>query len=164
MRPYIAIEIDGVLAPYDGPLPAGHSLHDVTSAAWQEWAAMVYPRPRGLRLALNAEVGRALADLPADLVLVSSYTPGELEPLLPALGWETVPPLVPMRHTAASALSGRSSSWKRRTSVSSVPVATLHRSAYWGGAIFVSTETDYITVLIGDGGFASDQPFHLVVP
>ncbi|GAA1343579.1 hypothetical protein GCM10009647_087690 [Streptomyces sanglieri] len=59
MHPYIAIEIDGVLSPYDGPLPAGHSLHDVTSAAWQEWAAMVYPRPRGLRLALNAEVGRA---------------------------------------------------------------------------------------------------------
>ncbi|MEU9465023.1 hypothetical protein [Streptomyces sp. NPDC048312] len=49
MRPYIAIEIDGVLSPYAGPLPAGHSLHDVTSAAWQEWAVMVYPRPRGLR-------------------------------------------------------------------------------------------------------------------
>lgn len=43
---------------------------------------MVYPRPRDLRLALNAGVGRAVADLPADLVLVSSYTPGELEPLL----------------------------------------------------------------------------------
>ncbi|WP_457467482.1 hypothetical protein [Streptomyces sp. TE4109] len=100
MRPCIAIEIDGVLSPYDGPLPAGRSLHDVTSAAWQEWAAMVYPRPRGLRLALDAEVGRALVDLPADLVLVSSYTPGELEPLLPALGWETVPPMVPLRHTA----------------------------------------------------------------
>ncbi|MFD7532776.1 hypothetical protein ACGFN1_42870 [Streptomyces sp. NPDC048685] len=41
MHPYIAIEIDGVLSPYKGPLPAGHSLHDVTSAAWKEWAAMV---------------------------------------------------------------------------------------------------------------------------
>ncbi|MEU2675047.1 hypothetical protein ABZ622_40850 [Streptomyces sp. NPDC007164] len=100
MRTYIAIEIDGVLSPYDGPLPAGHGLHDVTSAAWQEWAAMVYPRPRGLRLALDAEVGRAVADLPADMVLVSSYTPAELDPLLPALGWETLPPMVPLRHTS----------------------------------------------------------------
>ncbi|MFI5775340.1 hypothetical protein ACIA74_44595 [Streptomyces sp. NPDC051658] len=100
MRPYVAVEIDGVLSPHGGPLPAGYTVHEAESAAWQGWAAMVYPRPRGLRLALNAEVGRALMDLPADLVLVSSYTPGELEPLLPALGWETVPPLVPMRHTA----------------------------------------------------------------
>ncbi|MFJ1894462.1 hypothetical protein [Streptomyces sp. NPDC088170] len=100
MHPYIAIEIDGVLSPYAGPLPAGHRLHDVESAAWQEWAVMVYPRPRGLRLALDPAIGRALADLPAELALLSSYTPGELEPLLPALGWESVPPLVPMPHTS----------------------------------------------------------------
>ncbi|MFJ1787248.1 hypothetical protein ACIOML_23440 [Streptomyces anulatus] len=46
---------------------------------------MVYPRPRGLRLALGPAVGRALADLPTDLVPVSSYAPGELKTLLPAL-------------------------------------------------------------------------------
>ncbi|MET8747263.1 hypothetical protein [Streptomyces sp. NPDC004728] len=100
MRPYVAVEIDGVLSPYGGPLPAGYTVHDAESATWQRWAEMVYPRQRGLRLALNPAVGRALADLPADLVLVSTYTPAELEPLLPALGWESVPPLVPMRHTA----------------------------------------------------------------
>ncbi|WP_338704353.1 hypothetical protein V2W30_41275 (plasmid) [Streptomyces sp. Q6] len=99
MRPFVAVEIDGVLAPYGDQLPSGYDVHDVESAAWREWAAMVYPRPRVLRLALNPDVGRALADLPADLVLVSSYTAAELEPLLPALGWEKVPPLVPMRHT-----------------------------------------------------------------
>ncbi|MEV7715669.1 hypothetical protein [Streptomyces sp. NPDC088270] len=100
MRPYIAIEIDGVLSPYAGPLPAGHRLHDAESAAWQEWAVMVYPRPLGLRIALDPAIGRALADLPAELALASSYTPAELEPLLPALGWKSVPPLVPMRHTS----------------------------------------------------------------
>ncbi|MFD3820235.1 hypothetical protein ACFWRZ_34680 [Streptomyces rubiginosohelvolus] len=101
MRSYVAVEIDGVLSPYagPGPLPAGHTVHDVESAVWREWAAMVYPRPRGLRLALDPAIGRALADLPADLVLVSSYAPAELEPLLPALGWESVPPMVPLRHS-----------------------------------------------------------------
>ncbi|MYX04234.1 MULTISPECIES: hypothetical protein [unclassified Streptomyces] len=99
MRPYVAVEIDGVLSPYGGPLPAGHSVHEVESAAWRDWAAMVYPRPYGLRLALDPAVGRALADLPADLVLVSSYAPAELEPLLPALGWDTLPPMVPLRNT-----------------------------------------------------------------
>ncbi|MFH8670579.1 hypothetical protein ACH4F3_37785 [Streptomyces anulatus] len=101
MRSYVAVEIDGVLSPYGGPPPAGHTVHDVESAVWREWAAMVYPRPRGLRLALHPAAGRALADLPADLVLVSSYAQGELVPLLPALGWDTVPPMVPLRHTAA---------------------------------------------------------------
>ncbi|MFD7859144.1 hypothetical protein ACFV6B_33425 [Streptomyces microflavus] len=101
MRSYIAVEIDGVLSPYGGPAPAGHTVHDVESAAWRDWAAVVYPRPRGLRLALDPAVGRALADLPADLVLVSSYAPAELVPLLPALGWDSVPPMVPLRHTAA---------------------------------------------------------------
>lgn len=42
-----------------------------------------------------------MTDLPADLALVSSYSPAELKPLLPALGWETLPPTVPLRHTAA---------------------------------------------------------------
>ncbi|MFK0150341.1 hypothetical protein ACIQUZ_35210 [Streptomyces griseus] len=101
MRSYVAVEIEGVLSPYAGPMPAGHTVHDAESAAWREWAAMVYPRPRGLRLALDPAVGRALADLPADLVLVSSGAPAELKPLLPALGWETLPPMVPLRHTAA---------------------------------------------------------------
>ncbi|MGJ5899408.1 hypothetical protein ACSCBZ_46835 [Streptomyces niveiscabiei] len=99
MRPFVAVEIDGALAPYGGPLLPGYDVHEVESAAWREWAAMVYPPQRGLRLALSPDAGRALADLPADLVLVSTYTAAELEPLLPALGWETVPPLVPLRHT-----------------------------------------------------------------
>lgn len=63
---------------------------------------MIFPRPRGLRLALDPAVGRALADLPADLVLVSSYTTVELEPLLPALGWDTVPPMVPLRRPSTA--------------------------------------------------------------
>ncbi|GGY78477.1 hypothetical protein GCM10010342_77520 [Streptomyces anulatus] len=33
-----------MLFPYGGPLPVGHTVHDVESAAWREWAAMVYPR------------------------------------------------------------------------------------------------------------------------
>ncbi|MFD8406043.1 hypothetical protein ACFV1G_15355 [Streptomyces anulatus] len=94
------MEIDGVLSPYAGPLPARHTVHDVESAAWREWAAMACPRPRCMRLALDPAVGRALADLPADLVPVSSYAPAELEPLLPALGWESVPPMVPLRHSS----------------------------------------------------------------
>lgn len=53
-----------MLSPYGGLLPVGHAVHDVESAAWREWAAMVYPR--GLRLALDPTVGRALADLPAE--------------------------------------------------------------------------------------------------
>lgn len=99
VRPFVAIEIDGALAPYGGPLPPGYGVHEAESAAWREWAVMVYPPQRGLRLALNPDVGRALADLPADLVLVSTYTAAELAPLLPALGWEAVPPLVPLRDT-----------------------------------------------------------------
>ncbi|MFD5203869.1 hypothetical protein ACFWM7_27830 [Streptomyces sp. NPDC058375] len=72
MRSYTAVEIDGVLSPYGRPLPAGHTMHAVESAAWRDWAATVYPRPRGLCLALDPAIGRALADLPAGLVLVSS--------------------------------------------------------------------------------------------
>ncbi|MBV7674088.1 hypothetical protein STHAL_32085 [Streptomyces halstedii] len=89
-----------MLSPYGGPVPAGYAVLEAESAAWREWAAMVYPPQRGLRLALDPVVGQALAELPADLVLVSTYTPAELEPLLPALGWETLPPLVPMPYTA----------------------------------------------------------------
>ncbi|MFC9816495.1 hypothetical protein ACFVJM_31045 [Streptomyces virginiae] len=96
MRPYIAVEIDGVLSPYAGPVPAEYTLHEVESAAWRDWAVMVYPRPSVLRLSLNPAVGRSLTDLPADLVLVSTYSPAELEPLLPALGWEAVPSMVPL--------------------------------------------------------------------
>nr|WP_009998626.1 hypothetical protein [Streptomyces clavuligerus] len=88
-----------MLAPYGGPPPAGYTLHDVESAAWRAWAAPVHDGPRGPRLALDPETGRALASLPADLVLVSSYTPAELEPLLPALGWRTLPPMVPLPRT-----------------------------------------------------------------
>lgn len=33
-----------MLFPYGGPLPVGHTVHDGESAAWREWAAMVYPR------------------------------------------------------------------------------------------------------------------------
>ncbi|MFF8747804.1 hypothetical protein [Streptomyces californicus] len=99
MRSFIAVEIDGVLAPYGGPVPAGHTWHEVESAAWREWAAGCFLPPRGLRLALDPAVGRMLAGLSADLVLVFSYAPGELEPLLPALGWDAVPPMVPLRET-----------------------------------------------------------------
>ncbi|MFF7366042.1 hypothetical protein [Streptomyces sp. NPDC008125] len=90
-----------MLSPYGGPVPAGHVVHAAESAAWRAWAAMVYPRQAPLRLALDPAVGRALAELPADLVLVSSYTPDELAPLLPALGWASVPPLVPLRETGS---------------------------------------------------------------
>ncbi|MGW8986594.1 hypothetical protein ACWGQ9_28560 [Streptomyces parvus] len=62
-----------------------------TGAAW------AYQRPYGLCLGLAPAVGRALADLPADLV--SSYAPAELKLLLPALGWNTLPPMVPLHHT-----------------------------------------------------------------
>ncbi|MFH8439315.1 hypothetical protein ACH4A3_29340 [Streptomyces sp. NPDC018007] len=99
MRSYVAVEIDGVLSPYGGPPPAGHTWHDVESAAWREWAEACFRPPRGLRLALDPAVGRALAGLTADLVLISSYAPEELEPLLPALGWDTLPPMVPLRET-----------------------------------------------------------------
>lgn len=90
-----------MLFPYGGPVPSGHAVHAAESAAWRAWAAMVYPRQAPLRLALDPAVGRALAELPADLVLVSSCAPAELEPLLPALGWESVPPLVPLRETGS---------------------------------------------------------------
>ncbi|MFJ3882955.1 hypothetical protein ACIPW5_36590 [Streptomyces sp. NPDC090077] len=101
MRPYIAVAIDGVLSPYAGPAPSGYTVHDVESAAWRDWAVWVYPRPAGLRLTLNPAVGRALAELPADLTLVSSYAPAEVEPLLPALGWEAVPPMIPLPSTGS---------------------------------------------------------------
>ncbi|HWU09943.1 MAG TPA: hypothetical protein VN520_26820 [Streptomyces sp.] len=101
MRAYVAVEIDGVLSPYGGPPPAGHTWHDVESAVWREWAAACFQPSRCLRLALDPTAGRALAGLSADLVLVSSYAPGELEPLLPALGWDTLPPMVPLRETGA---------------------------------------------------------------
>lgn len=55
-----------------------------------------HPRPRA-----DPAVGRALTNLPADLVLVSSYSTAGLVPLLPALGRDAVPPVVPLRHTAA---------------------------------------------------------------
>ena len=50
-----------------------------------------------------------------------------------------------------------------------VPIATLNRSADWGGEIFVTTKdtsaTDHtFQVLTGDNGSASDQPFHVIVP
>ncbi|WP_327180406.1 hypothetical protein OG599_35070 (plasmid) [Streptomyces sp. NBC_01335] len=90
-----------MLSPYGGPVPAGYAVHAAESAAWRAWAAMVYPRQAPLRLALDPAVGRALAELPADLALVSSYTPAELAPLLPAFGWETLPPLVPLRETGS---------------------------------------------------------------
>ncbi|MFJ8848389.1 hypothetical protein ACIRFF_36510 [Streptomyces cyaneofuscatus] len=99
MRSYVAVEIDGVLAPYGVPVPAGHTMHETESAAWRAEGVIPRPRDRGPRLALDPAVGRALAGLSADLVLISSYTTAELEPLLPALGWDTVPPLVPLRHT-----------------------------------------------------------------
>ncbi|MFJ3439452.1 hypothetical protein ACIPMU_38805 [Streptomyces cyaneofuscatus] len=102
MRPYVAVEIDGVLAPSGGSTPAGHTVHETESAAWRAEAVIPPPRARGPRLALNPAPGRALAGLPADLVLVTSYTRAELEPLLPALGWDTVPPLVPLRVSGAA--------------------------------------------------------------
>ncbi|MEV7275219.1 hypothetical protein ACIQIG_33395 [Streptomyces bacillaris] len=102
MRSFVAVEIDGVLAPYGGPVPDGYTVHETESAAWRAQAAIPRPRVRGPQLALNPAVGRALAGLPADLVLVTSYTEGELEPLLPALGWDTVPPLVPLRNSGAT--------------------------------------------------------------
>lgn len=91
-----------MLAPYGGPVPAGYTVHETESPAWRAEAAIPPPRARGPQLALNPAVGRALAGLPADLVLVTSYTEGELEPLLPALGWDTVPPLVPLRNSGAT--------------------------------------------------------------
>ncbi|MFJ9574490.1 hypothetical protein [Streptomyces bacillaris] len=102
MRSYVAVEIDGVLAPYGGPVPDGYTVHETESAAWRAEAAIPRPRARGPRLALSPATGRALAGLPADLALVTSYTEGELEPLLPALGWDTVPPLVPLRSSGAA--------------------------------------------------------------
>lgn len=98
----MAVELDGVLAPYGGSTPAGHTVHETESAAWRAEAVIPPPRARGPRLALNPAPGRALAGLPADLVLVTSYTRAELEPLLPALGWDTVPPLVPLRVSGAA--------------------------------------------------------------
>ncbi|MFJ9574491.1 hypothetical protein [Streptomyces bacillaris] len=95
MRSFIAVEIDGVLAPYGGPVPAAPESEP--TAWWQETA------PRAPRPALDPAVGPALAALPADLVLLC--TPerrSRLEPLLPSLGWDTVPPLAPLRDPRAT--------------------------------------------------------------
>lgn len=50
-----------------------------------------------------------------------------------------------------------------------VPIATLNRSANWGGEIFVTTTSTSATdhtfqVLTGNDKKASDQPFHAIVP
>ncbi|UTR83640.1 hypothetical protein [Streptomyces cavourensis] len=100
MRSYIAVEIDGVLAPCGGPVPAAPEPEP--TAWWQETA------PRAPRPDLSPAVGRALAGLPADLVLLC--TPEQrsgLEPLLPTLGWDTVPPLAPLRDPRATAVRSR---------------------------------------------------------
>ncbi|MEW9515062.1 hypothetical protein [Streptomyces bacillaris] len=102
MRSYIAVEIDGVLAPYGGPVPAAPEPEPEPTAWWQESA------PRAPRPALDPAVGRALAGLPADLVLLCP--PEEqagLEPLLPSLGLDTVPPLAPLRDPRATAVRSR---------------------------------------------------------
>ncbi|MCX5205697.1 hypothetical protein OG897_30120 [Streptomyces sp. NBC_00237] len=71
----------------------------VESAVWRDGAAFVFTRPDTLRLYLNPDIGRALATLPAEVVLVTAITADEFSPLLPAFGWEQVYPVVLLKYT-----------------------------------------------------------------